>query len=60
MNSWFYVAQIFVKIGKLKEAEKCIDEIKNLGRGYVAGLLLLYNYIFILETSQKFYLFEAL
>lgn len=39
MNSWFYIAQIFVKIGKLKEAEKCIDEIKNLGRGNQSKIL---------------------
>ena len=33
INSWCYVAQIFIKIGKIAEANKCIDEIRAIGKG---------------------------
>ena len=33
INSWCYVSQIFIKIGKIAEANKCIDEIRAIGKG---------------------------
>merc|ERR1712139_344785 len=41
INSWFYISQIFIKIGKLKEAEKCINEIKTLSKGNQSKTLFL-------------------
>jgi len=45
INSWCYVAQIFIKIGKIAEANKCIDEIRAIGKGnqskilFISGLI---------------------